>query len=128
MSRSSLAEVELDRERTPDAARVARDNEVNGKAAEHALAREPCTHLGRLDTDRPLISGISRKAAAEKHLTRRAAEELIMRGQQPHLSEGRDTKLSARAADRSPGDVFLDYSALLRQLGHVRVNRLSLAL
>src|SRR3954451_21819665 len=78
MSRSSFAEVELYRERAPDVGLVAGDDEINGKAAEHTFAREPCTHLGRFDTNRPCISGIGRETSAVNHLSVSSAEELSM--------------------------------------------------
>ena len=87
MRRAAAAEVDLDRVELPVASRPDRD-EVDGAAADHALARQPPADLQRLDGDLRRVLRVGGEAAAEVGLAVRAAEHLVVGGEDVDLARG----------------------------------------
>src|SRR4051812_13935577 len=121
MRGAALAQVELDRVRAPRAVGVADHDEVDGEAAQDAGPRQMLADLGRLLGDRAGIAEVGREAAAEVGLAARAAQELIVRGQELDVAQRRDAQLHARAPHLQAVHALLDDPAVLRQPAEIPV-------
>ena len=114
MRRAALAQVELDRVRSPSAVarrgrRRSRSRTVPARPAR--ASRAPIFAASRGDLAR--VGDVGGEAAAEIALPARAAEQLVVRREQLDVAERRHPQLHARAAEApSPRDPLLDDAAL----------------
>jgi hypothetical protein len=123
VGRPALAQVELDRVRRPFTRSRPHHHEVDREPAQRSLACEPFPdHLGVLG-DRPGVLRCRREHTTQVALPTRAAEQLVMRGQQLHLAAGEHPQLDAGATQLGPADPFLHDAGPLGELGEVGIER-----
>src|SRR5215471_19885042 len=85
--------------------------------------RQPLADHLRIRADHLRVLGIGGKRAPQVALPARAAEHLVVGGQQLDVSEGSDSQLNARTSYLVASDELLDNAATLSELCSVRAER-----
>src|SRR5262245_59388289 len=97
VSRSALAQVQLNRIRRPRAFARPHHDKVDRKSAQHTLTGQSLADPLRIRADLPGVPEIRGERAPQVALPAGAAEHLVVGGQELHFPEGGDAQLNARA-------------------------------
>src|SRR5664279_850426 len=123
MRRSSLPDVDLDRVVLPSAVRE-NAHEIDREAPEHTLIGEDAGDAYRRLLNVAAVGGVRRERATEIHLTRRAAQKLVMRRNDALSAKRVNAALHRGRTDGRAFDETFDHAPHRCELRRVAVPRL----
>src|SRR6478736_6960153 len=123
MSRSTFPKIQLNRKCRPGALTRPHNDKVDRKSAQHTFMGQSFADPLSIRADHPGVFEICGKRAPQVALPARAAQHLVVGGQELYFSEGCDSQLNARTAQLKAGYALFDDATPLGELCSIGAER-----